>query len=132
MTTEERLEKLEMELARAKRRNRLLLATVVITAAVAMTAGIDRRENIVSANGFALVDESGKVRAVLGVDKDGPKLVLSDENDTARVTLGVNKDGPVLGLSDKNGKSRAALGVGERGPALALADENGKTLWKAP
>ncbi len=82
MTTEQRLEKLEMELARAKRRNRLLLAVVLLAAVIMTTAAVTTediysRKKVVEANAFILVDGNGKTRAILFVDKDGPMLGLS-------------------------------------------------------
>lgn len=79
MTTEQRLENIEKELARAKRLNRLLLA-VVLLAVVAMSAGISRREDVVRAKGFIVVDENGKIRATLVMLREGPLLGLFDEN----------------------------------------------------
>ena len=125
MTTEQRLEDLETELQRAKRRNRLLLA-VVLLAAIVMTAGIARRENVIKANAFVLLDENGKTRAALDVGKDGPKLGLYDENGKLRAGLSVGKDGSGLALSDENEKRRAGLAVVKEGPGLILADENEK------
>ena len=78
MTTEERLEKLEQELARANRRNRWLMAVVVL-AVVGAWIGLDmyadhsRRPSpgsrhlpkVIRANEFILEDVDGKTRAGL-------------------------------------------------------------------
>jgi hypothetical protein len=87
MTIEERVEKVEMELARAKRRNHLLLAGVLLAfvlLAAAMTAGTAGREDIVKVRQFTVVDKNGEVRALLAVVKDGPWLRLYDENGNVR------------------------------------------------
>ena len=140
MTTEERLEKIERELAAAKRCNHWLLTIVVLTvgglglvwtltktmpAAYAQEA--EAVQKVIRANGFVLVDEKGKERAVLAVVKSVPRLSLFDENGKPRAGLGVDKDGPRLSLFDENGKPRAGLSVPKDGPMLSLWDENGKT-----
>ncbi len=59
MTIEERVEKVETELARARRGNRLLLAGMLLSfvlLTVAMTAGIASREDVVRAKRFVFVD----------------------------------------------------------------------------
>ena len=128
MTIEERVEKVEIGLARAKRRNRLLLAGMMLSfvlLTVAMTAGVASREDVVNAKQFNLLDDNGKTRAVLKV-KDGPGLALYDANGKPRVILAVDEDGPKLNLFDENEKTRAALGVGKDWVQLKLYDENGK------
>ena len=91
MTIEERLENMERELARAKRRNLWLLSVTLLMVGVfaigffettssklrAQGAG---KERVVRANEFILEDERGEVRARLGIFKDQPGLTLSDEN----------------------------------------------------
>ena len=80
----------------------------------------------VRAKQFVLVDNAGKVRAMLNVDKDGPGLGLFDENGKRRASLIVNKNGPGLILWDENGKACVMLDADKAGPALALCYENGK------
>ena len=149
MTTEERLETLEKELTRAKRRNRRLLAVVGLAAgafalvwivpgtdtarAVAGAGTANRVEAqgsgvpaVIHAGQFVLVDASDKRRAALGVSTIGPALYLFDENGKTRVKLVVATDGPSLTLLDENGKQRAQLGVFKHRPGLTLLDENGK------
>lgn len=77
MTTEERLETLEKELA-------------------GLRAEVRTRRVIIE-------DESGTSRAELVVIGDGPVLVLFDENLTSRAELAVGKDGAELDLYDENG-----------------------------
>ena len=139
MTTEERLETLEKELAHAKCRSRRLLGqyasvwTVVCLAAGAfalvwIVAGMVNRAEaqwggvptVIRANAFLLEDKNGKVRARLAVvsgfplvGKDAPSLILADENGEPRAWLSVDKDGPALTLYDQNGKTRAVLGAGQ-------------------
>jgi len=116
----------------------------------------------IQAEGFELVDESGKTRALLGVSKVGPTLALFDQNAKASAGLGVSDVGipgascpgfvlrdrngmlrvrlnlkesgePVLALYDQNGKTRASLFMDESGaPGLALYGADGKVVWQAP
>lgn len=123
MTTGERLEKLEQELARVKRRNRLLLAVGAVavgvcvlawsisgTASKAQAQGAARARKVIRANEFVLEDDKGKTRAMLSV----------------------NENGPVLGMFDEKGKIRAALVVKENEPMMKMVDPNGKVTWTAP
>jgi len=139
MTTEERLENLERELASANRRNRWLLAVVGLaviglvlastwtkTTAIAQAQGAGAVPKVVRANEFILEEENGKTRATLKVDKDGPKLALFDENGMSSASLGVGKDAALLRLYGENGKSCVILCVLKDAPILALQDENGK------
>jgi hypothetical protein len=111
MTTEERLDKLERELALLKP---------------------GEPESEVRANRFVLEDENGKLRAMLNVTKEGAALVLFDEKGDLRATLGALKGGPGLDLFDENGEFRAGLNVRQEGPKLGLFDKNGRVIWSAP
>ena len=106
MTTEERLDALEREMA-------------------AMREKITTKE-------LVIVDENGKLRAWLGVLKDEPRLELFDANGKWCAWLDAGKDGAGLGLMDENGKIRAMLDAGKDGAELTLLDENGKVVWQAP
>ena len=144
MTTEERVEKLERELARAKRWNRWLLpvgltvAGCVAVCAVALRPAPAREQasdepvKEIRASKLTLVDENGKWRARLVVDKDWVGLCLYDEKGTQRATLNASNDGEGLCLNGKNLKLRADLsGAKDRG-TLRLYDEKGETIWSAP
>jgi len=91
MTTEERLEKLECELARAKRHNRVLLAAAGVGLGVWIAAGTfgpamagapggAAAIKEVRASRFVVVDKNGKDRAWLSVDSEGTALFFVDEN----------------------------------------------------
>ena len=145
MTTEERLEKLERELARANRHNRWLLAGVVLaivglslawtwtkTTAIAQAQGLGTTTKVIRANEFILEDENHKPRASLGATKDGAKLSLYDKNGKGGVMLGATKDGANLSLYDENRKARGMLSVNKGGAGLRLCGPDGETLWSAP
>jgi hypothetical protein len=134
------LEKLERELTAAKRRNRWLAVVLLTIGATALAVAALSAPSIptalaqaggpvneVRASRFVLVDENGKIRAKLFVNKNGPVLDMLDENGKSRIGLTTNEDGPWLGLFDEDGKLRARLGVTKVGPWLGLFDEDGKT-----
>ncbi len=121
MTTEERLEKLERELSRARRHNRWLLA------GAALCLGIG-----------GLVWAFGPDTVVAQLDATTPnevrasRLVIEDEDGTTRALLEATKGGTTLRLSDENGTLRIGLGAFGDGPALGLYDERGTVIWSAP
>jgi len=137
MTTEERLEKLENELSRVKRRNRWLLMGAGLClgiglaawafgpgAALAQPAVAVPKE--VRANSFVLEDANGKNRAALVVSKSGVAvLCLIDENGKARAALSGDVNGPGLRLFDEKGMCRSMLYVDMEGAWLDLRDEKG-------
>ena len=151
---EERLERLERALRTAKRRSRWLLAAGGLAAVGCFLAWVvgntattaqAHGPKVIRANQFILEDETGKTRAMLTVDKDGPRLCLDDQNGKCRATLHMAKDGPSLRLfdesdkprvglaiSDESGKVRAGLAVTKAGSGLVLSDESGKVIWSRP
>ena len=135
MTTEERLEAIEQELARTKRRSRWLWGAVGLVVAVWIigTVAFGGAKEI-RASRFVLEDENGKDRAALEAAKAwfGSRLAMFDENGKDRAVLGMTENGSRLTLFDESGKVRAVLGMTELGPWLHLFDENGKLFWSAP
>jgi hypothetical protein len=134
MTTEERFEKLERELACAKRRNRVQLITMICVVIsflgglyVAGTAiGQGSVQEEVRAKNFILLDENGKVRGMLDAMENIPTLRLWDENDTLRISLGVSEDEAYLDIYDENGEIGTELNVSEGLPGLGMWDEDGQ------
>jgi hypothetical protein len=125
VTIEERLTTLE----RLNRRLTLALVSVGTAAILAVAMGQGAPAVVpqeITAHMFTVLDNNGKIRAELGVDKAGAGLSLGDENGKPRAVLGVLKDGPILRLLDENDKPRAVLYVGRGGPGVSLLDENGK------
>ena len=137
MTTEERLERLERELGRAKRHNRWLLAGVALCLGIVLIARASgppkaaaqpagAASKVVHANGFVLEDRKGKTRAKLVMSKGRPGLALYDEKGKTRAGMSVSKDGPGFFLADEGGKLRAAMDLMKGGaPRLFLKDEKG-------
>lgn len=131
VTTEERLEQLEREMADI-RDNGGKPAPKVIRAGkfvLENTEGKPRAILSVDDNGpgwLALYAADGKPGIILRMDVAGPTLAFYDENGNKRVSLSVTAAGPRLRLLDEGGKGCAALDVTEWGPVLALFDAEGK------
>lgn len=131
MTTEERIEKLERELAGERLRSRLWVMVLVIAGLaffVAESLGklplykTVAQANEVRARSFILLDEKGKTSATLEA-KNGPCLHLTDPNSTRSVSLGVSELGARLDMFDFH--TAASLTVSECGPSLTLYDKAG-------
>jgi hypothetical protein len=133
LSNEERLETLEKQLARERRRNRWMLAGLLLSIGfwivgaatpISQSTGAVPRE--IRANSFVLVDGNGKTRAALALFDEGPSLVVYDGSGTVRAGLGVSQEGPSLTLLDETRRPRTELFVNSDGPALRLKDGNGK------
>jgi hypothetical protein len=89
----------------------------------------------VEANEFILRDDSGSVRASLGMHDTPsgklPEMVLFDEkgNTSVRVNGGISAQnlGGAIILFDSQGQRRGFLILGEDGPMLGLANSKGST-----
>jgi len=110
MTTEERLAKVEQELADLR---------------AELAAGLTTRH-------IEVVGDVGGARVLLDVTADGPMLGLSDEAGNAFAMLAASKISRTLTLFDAAGKTRAMLCVAKYGPSLTLFDAAGKTIWRTP
>jgi len=134
MTTDERMEKMEGQLARVRWFNRCLIACIVLSLGVWFisktfgpeTVWAQSSGKVIRANRFIVEDENGNLRAVLEAYKEGASLMMCDENGKPRAALAVFKEGPKMVMLDENGKSRAVQKVDKVGPDLAMCDENGK------
>lgn len=80
MTTEERIEKLEHDLANTKRRNRWILTAAAVLVLVGLvTAGNVRTPDEIKARRFIVVNAQGNPRAMLSMGADGsPALFMLD------------------------------------------------------
>jgi hypothetical protein len=130
MTTEERLERLERELAAAKRRNRrvlcgLTLAGLALVVAVSLGAVTVGNGQVIRAAQFTLIDAEGRGRAALQMTEDGPMLGLFDARGMCRAKLATGEVVPALVLYDEKSVCRAILGVDSDQARLVLHDRNG-------
>jgi len=141
MATDERLEKIEHQLARIRWSNRCLIGCIalclggwfIMNTLGPETAFAQSGIKEIRANKFILEDENGKIRAELYTSKDkGGGLRLYDESGKLRYTLGVAKQGIAQMLLDENQTARIVLGANQEGQRLNLFDENGQKIWSAP
>lgn len=98
-------------------------------------AALEGKDKAVQASKVEIVDEAGKVRAVLGLRDDGsPELRFVDEDKTNRVLARLHPDGtPVLVMWGKGGKGTAYLSVpGEGPPNFMMFDKDGTMKHKVP
>lgn len=145
MTTDERLAKMEQELARAKRRSRWVLAVAGVVAGaaalciIADTGGITQaltfsdarhgEDSPAAAKGEAPTlnifsqalkdEEKARKQPARTAPRDSfiraRGFVLVDENGKERASLAMRKGGPILHLYNEKGKPRVALGGAEEG-----------------
>jgi len=135
MTTDERIEKLERELSKARTRIHILVvgAGLCLASLAAVYAygqfSLKPRPSTAEVSGelrarnFVLEDEKGRVRATLGMFEGGAMLRLHTENGDTGVALYLNDERAGITLNDKNGKHRAVLAVTQNMPILSLSDE---------
>lgn len=138
MTNDERIEKLERDLIRSRRRFRWLIIGVGLCLISTAVSYANRQNKMilrsdaaevskeVRATNIVLEDANGKVRASLGMDEDGLVLRLRYGNGNIGAALCLHDEKVVLNFSDDNGKPRAVLGLAKKMPLLCLYDERGE------
>ena len=91
---------------------------------------------VIRAERFEVVDQDGKVRAVLDtIPVTGePVLSLMAKYGKGGAFLDLMLNGePHMVFRNKNGEDRAVLGLNSDGePLLRFTDKNGKVIWSAP
>jgi len=75
---------------------------------------------LAAATGLSILDTGGAPRAVLGLDGEGPGLVLY--GDASRAILNVNRDGPALAFTGARGKLHAIFATVRGEPGLVFFD----------
>ncbi len=132
MTTEERFEKLEQKLARARIINRLfILFGIGVLLVMWFFATQGKVIDEVRAKQFTLVDENGNPWASMG-GKYGQSLFFNDKNGNLRIWLSTHGTGPVVLMFDENKHPRVDLRVDKDGqPSLSMLDNNYSVIWKA-
>lgn len=83
---------------------------------------------VMQAKRFEMVDDAGKVRAVLGMGEQGDEgLALMNARGVIRAALLLQEDSPRLSLADTTGRVRTSLLVqADNTPALGMTDAQGK------
>ncbi len=143
-SVEHRLAQLERSLCRTRRRSNALLVLVAALVTLALTDKPVPPDTVVAKSihlhddrgklrilinaraGVSLLDEEGRPRAVLSVDRSGPGLALYGESSQVGTTLNVDSAGPTLAMRDNRGRTRAMLTAIDQGPALILSDSEGR------
>lgn len=134
MTTDERLRKLEGQLARVRLFNRCLIACIGLSLGLWFfwrsfgpeTAWAQSVTRVVRANRFVLEDDNAKPRAEFSMGATGPVLMMLAENRAAAIVLSVTKEGQSLVLTDRSGNG-ASLGVSDGRPSLMLRNQKDRT-----
>ncbi|NKB89954.1 MAG: hypothetical protein GKS06_17205 [Acidobacteria bacterium] len=146
---ERRFETSQRSLPRAAACGFVLLSMFVLIAANQAAGRVTETEALV------IRDQTGTVRAQLGVGEEGAALGLFDERGFLRIRLAASPEGPILNLFSSDGNPRIV--VGERGesafvilrdvdgapraamaiqadgtPSLYLLDETMAPLWRQP
>lgn len=141
LSVEDRLEKLERRNATLEVQNRWMkgagLAAVVLggAALLAGQAGAQGKDapRAIRASSIELVDDAGKVRMELGIDKDGAGIDILDAKGKSRVIIGEGTmedlgEGAGLWVFDDKERPRVGVGTGKHGSGLVVLDENGKPV----
>lgn len=140
MTIDERMEKIEGQLARVRWFNHCLIACIVLSLVawfVSKTFGPDTvwaKSGVkeIIANKIILEDENGKTHVILSAKKDGAGLWMYGENGKQLFRLGADYGGATLSLCYDNGRGGVRLGVTSEGPEVVLTKKNGMGVWSAP
>jgi len=134
MTIEERLDNMERELGRVKRRNRWLLGAILVLAgglivlAAIKTIVPQGTFKELRAKRIALEDENGIVRVSLIGDREMSGLWLLNDKGESRASLSVDKYGPRLSLTAGKNMPSALLSANDSTSGLNLWDEKEETL----
>jgi hypothetical protein len=135
MATDDRLEKLERELSRARTRFHLLVVWIGVCLASLAAAYTYAQLSLkprpgsaevieeLRARNFVLEDGNGRVRAILGMYEGGVMLRLNAEKGDLGATFYLDNERSGITLNDKDGKHRAVLAVTQNVPILCLYDD---------
>jgi hypothetical protein len=97
--------------------NLAFLAALLITGLPASAANAD---GIVRAKAFELVDEKGRVRALLNIEEGGEAVLrLRDATGEIRVKLGANREGSGLVPMDRGAEPAIHMPANSSGPTIA-------------
>jgi hypothetical protein len=123
---------LAQRVAQLEKQNRLFkcagMLLLLLLGSVTLVAAQERgKVQTIEAERFVLKDANGRMRADLGMDKNGGvRFVLYDENEKQRLNAASFNEGPGLALFDENGAVRFSVSQSNRGPSLVFNDENQK------
>ena len=132
----QRIEQLEHRCARARRIAATALVIGVALPALAFLPQDAAHQKLetqkletLRGSGFEVVGNDGKVRARLGLDKEGsPEMRLFDSREKVRVRISVHKDSqPLITLVDEEDKNRVSLAY-DGSPHVVLSQPGGKPI----
>lgn len=127
----QRIEQLEHRCARARRTaaTALLIGIALPALAFLPQDASPAKLETLRGSGFEVVGNDGKVRARLGLDKEGsPEMRLFDSREKVRVRISVHKDSqPLITLVDEEDKNRLSLAY-DGSPHVVLSQPGGKPI----
>ncbi len=134
MTTEQRVERIEKQLNRYRRLLTLTIggvaayvATWILGPQMLLAQPATATSKEIRSLSFVLVDESDKIRAVLGFEESGSvSLKFRDVNGKIRLGISAGEEGSGLAILDESGKLRVDLAVNKDEPRFAFSDGSSK------
>jgi hypothetical protein len=124
--TDARVQRLESLLRAANRRSRRASMFVACLVLVAFALGAIQATGRVTETGALVIrDDSGTVRAQLGVGEEGAALGLFDARGYLRAGLSAAPDGAILNLFSADGNPRVVVGERGEGAFVVLRDLEG-------
>lgn len=133
MNVEERLEQLERELGKQKRRNTGLLVAVAALVIIMVFGFVlmgplggaqAESEGQVVAREIVLVDNNGNARVRLGAGMNQPGLAVLGPDGAVMAILSAHSDGSFLALNNARGRTRMILSVNAKGAGVNIMDDN--------
>ncbi len=121
---------LEDRIGRLERQNRWMKCAAVTAIGLFVTLGQSKPQDIITARGFAVVDEKGKLRGMFNVAEGEASLWLNDKKN-GKPVVGLSSE-PAMIMLDGNEHGRIALGVspgiegGDKGPGITLFSKHGQ------
>ena len=113
----------------------LVALNVVVLLCVAATPKPDRQKDVqslVRARAIELVDDKGRIRASLGVEKNGEAVFrMRDVDQTIRIKLGASRDGSALLLLDDSTNPGMHV-LARHGTTLTLLNPDGRKRVVTP
>jgi hypothetical protein len=133
MTVEERINRLESEILRARLRARFFTAVAAIGIVLAYLSSNSSAQaqapRELRASAFILEDAQGRVRARLeAVKGTNPVLNLYDEQNVLRATFGIADGRPSIFLVGANRTGAISMAVMENGPTMVVGSPGGSTM----
>jgi hypothetical protein len=111
----------------------LNLAILVGAAVHTRTAGVQGGEGILRGRALELVDEGGKTRARINVERNGEVVFrLLDQEGTIRVKLGAGKEGSGLLLANDATEPGVHILAKATGSSIKVVNKDGRERVIAP